>query len=413
MMSFKNMTLSAISLSLSMTTMYASAQSSDAGASTQTFHESMIVMDTHLDTPALLVQPGFDIMHTHTVDDDFSQVDVPRMDTGGLDGGFWVIYTPQGHVTNEGFKSARDMALLRALAIHKMVEANPDTFALATNPSDAKAIADEGKKIVYISMENAYPLGEDLSLLETFYKMGVRMVGPVHFKNNQFGDSSTDPSGQQYGGLSPLGEKLVKKANELGIILDGSHAHDELLEDMIRLSKTPVILSHSGTKSVYDHPRNIDDELLKKLVKGGGVIHVNAYGSYLKELPSDPKRKEAYGDLFKQMGKVTDMTVEDVEALKLKRKQIDMEHPAVRATFEDYMAHFLHILKIAGPKHTGVGADWDGGGGVERMMDVAALPLITERLLAEGYTKEDLADIWGNNVLRLLSQAQNYAESLK
>ena len=413
MMSVKSMKLSAIAFSLSISSMCVCAQSPANESKTQAFHKSMVVMDTHLDTPALLVQPGFDIMHAHTVDGDFSQVDVPRMDAGGLDGGFWVIYTSQGPVTDEGFKSARDTALLRTMAIHKMVEANPDTFALATNPGDAKAITDEGKKIVYISMENAYPLGEDLSLLETFYKMGLRMVGPVHFKNNQFGDSSTDPNGQQYGGLSPLGEKLVKKANELGIILDGSHAHDELLEDMIRLSKTPVILSHSGTKSVYDHPRNIDDELLKKLVESGGVIHVNAYGSYLTELPSDPERKKAYGELFKQMGNIAEMTAEEVTALKLKRKQIDMEHPAVRATFEDYMAHFLHILKIAGPKHTGVGADWDGGGGVERMMDVAALPLITERLLAEGYTEEDLADIWGNNVLRLLSQAQDYAEFLK
>ncbi|NVK54224.1 MAG: dipeptidase [Alteromonadaceae bacterium] len=384
-----------------------------ASTADDTFHDSLVVMDTHLDTPALLVQPGFDIMHAHTFDDDFSQVDVPRMNEGGLDGGFWVIYTPQGPVTPEGFIAARDTALMRVMAIHKMVAAHPETFALATEPEDAKAIAAQGKKIVYISMENAYPLGEDLSLLETFYKMGLRMVGPVHFKNNQFGDSSTDPDGQQYDGLSPLGEQLVKKANELGIILDGSHAHDALLEDMIELSKTPVILSHSGTKTIYDHPRNVDDSLLKKLVDSGGVIHVNAYGSYLKELPSDPERRKAYGVLYQQMGNIASMTPAEVAALKAQRKKIDLEHPAVRATFEDYMAHFLHILKVAGPKHTGVGADWDGGGGVERMMDVAALPLVTERLLAEGYTKQDLADIWGNNVLRLLQQAEDYAESLK
>ena len=391
----------------------ASCSPAFAMADAAKLHDSLVVMDTHLDTPALLVQPGFDIMHSHTFADDFSQVDVPRMNSGGLDGGFWVIYTPQGPVTEAGFKSSRDTALLRAMAIHKMVAANPDTFALATEPEDAKAIAEQGKKIVYVSMENAYPLGEDLSLLDTFYKMGLRMVGPVHFKNNQFGDSSTDPDGQQYGGLSPLGKELVKKANELGIILDGSHAHDDLLEDMIELSKTPVILSHSGTKTIYDHPRNVGDSLLKKLVESGGVIHVNAYSSYLKELPQDPERGKAYGELFRQMGNIAQMSEAEIAALKAKRKQIDMEHPAVRATFEDYMEHFLHILEVAGPKHTGVGADWDGGGGVETMMDVAALPKITERLLAEGYTEEDLADIWGNNVLRLLQQAKDYAQSLK
>lgn len=384
-----------------------------AATDADVLHESLVVMDTHLDTPALLVQPGFDIMHAHTYDNDFSQVDVPRMDSGGLDGGFWVIYSPQGPVTDAGFKSSRDTALLRAMAIHKMVAANPDTFVLATRPEDAKTIAGQGKKIVYISMENAYPLGEDLSLLDTFYKMGLRMVGPVHFKNNQFGDSSTDPDGQQWGGLSPLGKELVKKANELGIILDGSHAHDDVLRDMIELSKTPVILSHSGTKAIYDHPRNVDDSLLKKLVESGGVIHVNAYSSYLKELPSDPERGKAYSALFKLMGNMAEMSADEIAALKAKRKQIDMEHPAVRATFEDYMEHFLHILEVAGPKHTGVGADWDGGGGVDTMMDVAALPKITERLLAEGYTEQDLADIWGNNALRLLQQAQDYAASLK
>lgn len=405
--------IKACTRSLCALTIAASLSSAWAAEDPRKIHDSLIVMDTHLDTPALLVQPGFDIMHAHTYSDDFSQVDVPRMDEGGLDGGFWVIYTPQGPVDQQGFKAARDTALLRAMAIHKMVASHSDTFALAKEPEDAQNITAQGKKIVYVSMENAYPLGEDLSLLDTFFKMGLRMIGPVHFKNNQFGDSSTDPDGPKYGGLSPLGEKLVKRANELGIVLDGSHAHDALVEDMIRLSKTPIILSHSGTKTIYDHPRNVDDSLLKKLVESGGVIHVNAYGSYLTELPTDPERRKAYGALFKQMGDIANMTVEEVAALKAKRKQIDLEHPAVRATFEDYMAHFLHILEVAGPKHTGVGADWDGGGGVERMMDVAALPLITERLLAEGYSKQDLADIWGNNALRLLQQAQDYADGLK
>jgi membrane dipeptidase len=382
-------------------------------SSSAALHEKLVVMDTHLDTPALLVQPGFDIMDAHTYDDDFSQVDVPRMESGGLDGGFWVIYSPQGPLTQAGYEASRDTALLRVQAIHEMVATHPETFGLATEPEDAARIEAEGKKIVYISMENSYPLGDDLSLLTTFYKMGLRMVGPVHFRNNQFGDSSTDPDGIYWGGLSPAGAELVKEANRLGIILDGSHAHDSVVEDMIELSKTPIILSHSGTKAVYDHPRNIDDPLLKKLVASGGVIHVNAYGSYLTNLPTSPERRAALGELRKAAGNLSEMTAEEIAEFKLKRKQVNMEHPAVRATFEDYMEHFLHILKVAGPQHVGVGADWDGGGGVEKMMDIAALPLITDRLLKEGYSEKDLADIWGNNVLRLLQQAQDYAASVK
>lgn len=377
----------------------------------QKWHEEIMVLDTHLDTPMLLVRPGFDIMQAHTHDQDFSQVDIPRMNKGGLDGGFWVIYSPQGPLTQNDYQTSRDTAVLRAMAIHNMAASNPDVFGMATEPNDGPIIHAEGKKIVYISMENAYPLGEDLSLLNTFYKMGLRMLGPVHFKNNQFGDSSTDPDGPKWGGLSPLGKELVKEANRLGIILDGSHASDELVDELIDLSETPIILSHTGTKTVYDHPRNIDDALLKKLAKNGGLINVNAYSDYLKELPKDPERTAAYGALFREVGRDwSKLSVGQWKDINKKRFEIDQKHPAVKALFEDYMEHFLHILDVVGPKHVGVGADWDGGGGVVRMMDVATLPLISERLVKEGYSKQDLEDIWGKNVLRLLDTVQSHAK---
>ncbi|MBJ2136606.1 dipeptidase [Paraglaciecola chathamensis] len=368
----------------------------------------LVTLDSHLDTPANLVVPGFDILERHTYDHDFSQVDVPRMQEGALDGGFWAVYSPQGELTSTGYEQSRDTALLRALAIRTMVAANPDVFEFATESADAEKIKKNSKHIVYMSMENAYPLGTDISLLETFYKFGLRMAGPVHFKNNQFGDSSTDPVGTKWDGLSPLGEKLVAEANRLGIVLDGSHAHDETVKDMIRLSKTPIILSHTGSKAIYDHPRNVDDALLKQLAESGGVIQMNAYSEYLEELPADPERKAAFGGLMKLFKEGSERSV-----ILEKRREIEHEHPAVKASFEVYMEHFLHALKIVGPKHVGVGADWDGGGGVDDMMDVVNLPKITKRLLDEGYSKSDLADIWGGNVLRVLQQASDYAASLK
>ena len=330
------------------------------------------------------------------------------MQEGALDGGFWAVYSPQGELTSTGYEQSRDTALLRALAIRTMVAANPDVFEFATESADAEKIKKNSKHIVYMSMENAYPLGADISLLETFYKFGLRMAGPVHFKNNQFGDSSTDPSGTQWDGLSPLGEELVAEANRLGIVLDGSHAHDETVKDMIRLSKTPIILSHTGSKAIYDHPRNVDDALLKQLAESGGVIQMNAYSEYLEKLPDDPERKEAYKGLMKLVKEGSERSV-----LLEKRREIDHEHPAVKASFEVYMEHFLHALNVVGPKHVGVGADWDGGGGVDDMMDVVNLPKITKRLLDEGYSKSDLADIWGGNALRVLQQASDYAASLK
>ncbi len=376
-------------------------------------HDSLIVMDSHLDTPALLERPNFDITDRHDPLQDYSQVDLPRMIEGGLDGGYWVIYTPQGPVTEAGFRSARDSALLRAMAIQRMLAAHPDHFAKATRPGDAEAIEAQGKRIVYQSIENAYPLGEDLSLLESFYKFGVRMVGPVHFANNQFADSATDLSGPKWQGLSPLGEDLVREANRLGMVLDASHAHDLAFDDMVALSATPIVLSHSGAKAVYDHPRNIDDERLLKLAESGGVIQMNALGAYLTELQIAPQRRRELQALFEEFSPRAGMTEEAQAEFLRRRREIDEKYPPDQAEFEDYMAHFLHVLELVGPDHVGVGADWDGGGGVVGMQDIAAFPRITASLLEAGYTESDLRKIWGGNLTRLLQAAEDHAAELR
>lgn len=377
-------------------------------------HDDFVVMDSHLDTPANLSQVGFDITERHDPILDYSQVDLPRMIEGGLDGGFWVIYTQQRSVDEIGFQTARDHALSRAMVIQRMLAAHPEHFEIATKAEDAARIKAAGKRIVYQSIENAYPLGEDISMLRTFFNFGVRMVGPVHFANNQFADSATDLSGPKWNGLSPLGEELVKEANRLGMIVDASHAHDLSFDDMVELSATPIVLSHSGTKTLYDHPRNIDDARLKKLAESGGVIQMNALGAYLKEFREQPFRKKAYLELRKQAASYGDNPTPEQSALLLeKRREIDAKFPAEMADFEDFAEQLLYVLKLIGPDHVGIGADWDGGGGVIGMRDIAAFPLITERLLAEGYSEEDLAKIWGGNLLRLLKAAEDHAASLK
>lgn len=374
-------------------------------------HDRLLVLDTHLDTPARLEYPGFDITQRHDSVRDYSQVDLPRMDQGGLDGGFWVIYTGQSALSKEGYDKARNSALLRATRIREMVARHSEHFELAFTARDAQRIVEAGRKVVFQSIENAYPLGEDLSLLDTFYALGVRMIGPVHSRRNQFADSATDVSGTPWGGLSPLGKALVHRANELGIVLDGSHAHDEVVRQMIELSATPIVLSHTGAKAVFGHPRNIDDALLKKLAASGGVIQMNALGAYLKALPSAPERWRATAEVSSRYPQARDMTADQERAYYEERRAIDARFKTESADFEDYMTQFLHVLELIGPQHVGVGADWDGGGGVTGMADVAALPRITERLLSEGYTEADLAAIWGGNVLRLLAEAEAYAKA--
>lgn len=391
----------------------ASAAPAPVSSVDRALHQRMMVLDTHLDTPAQLSKPGWDVRERHDTRLDQSQVDYPRMVQGGLDGGFWAIFTSQGPQTQQGYAAARDAALLRAVEIRQMVAGHPDRFALAFRAADAASVLASGRKVVFQSIENSYPLGEDLTLLTTFYKLGVRMVGPVHFSNNQFADSSTDPAGKRWNGLSPLGRDLVREANRLGMILDASHASDEVLDQMLELSQAPVILSHSGVTAVYDHPRNIPDELLRKLASKGGVIQINAYSAYMIATPPNPQRAEALRVLNARYGARATLTAAQLEAFNRERAAIEDAYPVPRATFEDFMKHMLHALQVAGVDHVGVGADWDGGGGLTDFEDITALPQVTARLRQAGYTESDLQKIWGGNVIRLMSEVEAVAQRLR
>ena len=379
------------------------------GADARDVHERLLTLDTHLDTPSNFRRPGWDMMDRHDVHGNFSFVDYPRMVDGGLDGGFFVIYTPQGPRNAEGYAEARDHALMRATEIREMVAHNDAYFELAFAADDAARISAAGKRIVFQSIENAYPLGTDLSLLETFYDLGVRMIGPIHFRNNEFGDSSTDPAGPEWNGLSPLGRELVAEANRLGIVLDASHASDAVLDQMIDLSATPIILSHSGCKAIWDHPRNVGDALLLKLARTGGVIQMNAYSDYMVDVPEIPEREAEMDALQERYGPMRTLAGAELAAYAVERRAIEAKYPEPRADFDDFMEHLLHALRLVGPDHVGIGLDWDGGGGVDGMEDVADIPMITESLLEEGYDEEDLAKIWSGNVLRVLRAAEEGA----
>lgn len=386
----------------------AAVQAQPVPKAAERLHHRLLTLDTHLDTPASLDLPGWSIESEHDVHLDYTQVDLPRMRKGGLDGGFWAIYTPQGPLTREGFEKARTFAIMRGMSIRSMVAADPANFQLALTAADAAPIAAAGKRVVYMSIENAYPLGEDVSLIDLFYAMGVRVAGFAHFAHNQFADSSTDPSkAPRYGGLSPLGKDLLKAMNRLGIVPDASHSSDAALDDMLALSTTPILLTHSGCKAVYDHPRNIDDAHLKALAAKGGVIQMNAFGSYLRAIKPNPERQKALMALFGEMREGAKMSAELRAQLLAKRQEIDRLYPDTdRPTFDDFMAHMLHALAVVGPDHVGIGLDWDGGGGVAGMEDVSALPKITAALLKVGYSESDIAKIWSGNVLRVLAAAE-------
>ncbi|WP_421847422.1 dipeptidase [Novosphingobium sp.] len=369
--------------------------------------QRLLTLDTHLDTPASLALPGWSIMDAHTVAQDYTQVDLPRMKRGGLDGGFWAIYTPQGPLDAESTRKARDFAVMRGVAIREMVAAHPESFALASKAADAAAIKASGKRVVYLSIENAWPLGDDPTLLRSFYAMGVRIAGFAHFRTNQFADSSTDKP--KWDGLSPLGVQLLAEMNRLGVVPDLSHSSDRTLDDALRLSKAPIILTHSGCKAVFDHPRNIDDAHLKALAAAGGVIQINSV--YVKGLKQSAEREAAMKALEAKYAEDRQLTAAERQAMLDERHAIDAKYPEVRPTFDDVMANLLHALQVVGVEHVGIGLDWDGGGGAAGLEDVADLPKITKALLAAGYSEADVAKIWSGNVLRVLAAAE--AEAAK
>lgn len=365
------------------------------------FHEQILTLDTHLDTPVLFERPGWRFGDWHQMEQDGSQVDLPRMEAGGLDGGFFVIYTPQGPLTPEGFAKARDDALIRAMWIQRVAAAYPDKLALATKAADAARLHKEGKKIVYQSIENSYPLGQDLSLLETFYRLGVRMAGPVHSKNNQFADSTTDTP--RWNGLSPLGRQWVAAMNRLGMVIDGSHSSDAAIAQMIELSKTPIILSHHGPDAMFEHPRNIPDDLMRKLARSGGVMQMNslflAPGVGATEREAIEERQKNFWIL----------SPEEQRKLVADRTASYTRKPFSNADFDMFMRSVLHAIEVMGVDHVGIGADWDGGGGVNGMEDITDNPRITARLRQAGLSDADIEKIWSGNVLRLLRQAEQYA----
>lgn len=365
-------------------------------------HERALTLDTHLDTPALFEIQGWDFMQRHRYEDDGSQIDLPRMLEGGLDGGFFVTYIPQGPLTPEGRAAAYAAANNRLDAIHSLVSRNPQALELAYTAADARRIAAAGKRVVFLSMENGYPMGERQEALAHFHSRGVRMAGPVHFRNNDLATSSTDVARADAPGLTAAGRDWVREANRLGVIIDMSHASDAALDEVLALSTRPIILSHSGARAVFNHARNVDDERLSKIATQGGVIQVSAYPDYLVTRTPGPERTAALTQLRQSRGS----TEAQLQERTRQQAEIDRRWPVAEATYEQFIAHLLHVIKVAGADHTGIGIDFDGGGGVVGLEDATGYPRITASLLEAGLTPRQIDGIWGGNVLRLLEQVQ-------
>lgn len=358
-------------------------------------HSRMLVLDTHLDTPLHFERAGWSFADRHALADDMAQLDIPRMKDGNLDGGFFAIYTEQGPLTARGYADALAFARARSELIDKTIAKYPDAIAPARTAADALRLSKEGKLIAFKSMENSYPLGEDLSLLQEFYDKGLRLAGPVHSKDNQFADSATGAG--RWKGLSPLGKQWVAEMNRLGIVIDASHSSDAAFDQILELSKYPILLSHSSLRSAYDHPRNLDEGRLKALAAKGGAMCISTI--FMSEMNMSPARAELFGK-YERIGSLS--AAEQAE-LNRQWRELDKTEKLWAADFDDYMKMVLRAIEVGGVDHICFGADWDGGGGLPGIEDISALPKVTERLQAAGYSDADIEKMWSGNILRVLA----------
>ncbi|MEM8768494.1 MAG: dipeptidase [Pseudomonadota bacterium] len=376
-------------------------------------HDRVLTLDTHADTPLRMIEPGFDMSVRHDPRETGSKLDYPRMKEGGLDAVFLAAFVAQDIRDDEGNSRAKELSLQMLDAVIASTEQHSEIAGLALTPEDAYELEEAGKRAIFLAIENGYPVGNDLSNVELFYDKGVRYITLVHSSNNDLADSATDPKGAEHGGLSTLGEDVVREMNRLGIMVDVSHASDEVFFDAIEVSTAPIIASHSNARTVTDHNRNMTDEMLRVMAKNGGVVQLTMLSNYLRDEPDNPEREAALTELRDNMKPVSEMTPEERTAMREAFNEINEKFPNPPATVVDVVDHIDHIVAIAGIDHVGIGCDFDGGGGIDGVFDASEVMNITIELVRRGYTEEQIEKIWGGNLVRVFHDVQAVAETMR
>jgi len=393
-------------------------------------HKEAITIDTHNDINV----DNFTDNKNYTMNLD-TQVNLPKMDEGGMDVTWLIVYTGQKELDEEGYKVAYDNAISKFKAIHRLTdEIAPDKIGLATNSEEVRKLVAQGKKVAMIGVENAYPIGTDLSRIKEFYDRGARYMSLSHNGHSQFSDSNTGEENDEwlYNGLSELGKEAIVEMNKYGMMIDVSHPSKEAIKDMFELSKAPLIASHSSARALCDHSRNLDDELLGLFKKHGGVVQTVAFSSYL-----NTEKDEAFGEasriIYEQ--KAAEMNIKIIprdtvrnfseekrtayynEISKIKsaaKPEIDkLKETVIPVNVSDFVDHIDYLVENIGIDHVGISSDFDGGGGIEGWSDVSETLNVTTELVKRGYTDEEIKKLWGENLLRVMDEVKAVANNLQ
>lgn len=422
-------------------------------------HDHVIKLDTHNDIePANFTADCNYTMRLKT------QVNLPKMVEGDMDVSFMIVYVGQGPLTPAGYDDAYAKAIEKFEAIHRFTEQiAPDKVGLALTPAAVISLHKQGRRAVVIGVENGYPIGTDIKRVREFYDRGARYMSLAHNGNSQLSDSNTgEENGYSFNnGLSPLGREVIAEMNRLGIMVDLSHPSKGANLEAIRLSKAPVIASHSGVRALGDVSRNIDDELLTALKKNGGVIQVVGFASYLK--PESKERTAAVTKLREEFGLPTlrsmargrngagqaavaammparsgcpvetpgataapsaargmmnfgvDSLSPDKRAEYTKQlAELDEKFPPTpRANVKDFVNHIDYAVKAVGIDHVGISSDFDGGGGIDGWNSAAEALNVTEELVRRGYNEKQIGKLWSGNLLRVWGEVEKVARKLE
>ncbi len=372
-------------------------------------HSKVIVIDTHTDTPMRLVNRYFNLAEKHEAPE--SRVDFPRLHEGSVNAVFFALYTGQRERTPANYQEAYDMANRMLDSTNAQVERNTDMVELAYSTDDIIRLSDHNKTAICIGMENGFPLAKDISRISEFYNKGVRYITLCHSQNNDICDSSTDRAGAEHNGLSDYGREVVTEMNRLGMIVDVSHISDKSFFDVIEISKAPVIASHSSVRSVCDHPRNMNDEMIKALAAKGGVIQICILSSYIAEEDTTSDNYLKLEELrIKYNNWQYNSEAERREAWAA-YDSINRHYPPVLPGVSEAVDHIDYVVNLVGVDHVGIGSDFEGGGGLADCNDVSEFPAFTAELLKRGYTEEEIAKIWGGNFLRVFKAVEDIAEN--
>ena len=389
-------------------------------------HEQTITIDTHNDINVNNFTDS--INYTQRLE---TQVNLPKMKEGGLDVTWLIVYTGQDSLTEKGYAQAAENAQAKFDAIHRLCsQIAPEQIELAVTSEDVRRIAASGKKVAMIGVENAYPIGTDLENFEKYYNRGARYVSLSHNGHSQFSDSNT---GEQdsvwlHDGLSELGKEAVKEMNRLGIMIDVSHPSKASMVQTIALSEAPIIASHSSARALCDHSRNLDDEQLKLIKENGGVVQTVAFSAYLNTEKDSLRKafmKNIHQSVADSMGLAWHERSDFATLTEEQKKEFRKNYPVVKQISEeralemddappavnvsDFVDHIDYMVDLIGIDHVGISSDFDGGGGIEGWSDASETLNVTLELVKRGYTQEEIAKLWGENLLRVLDEVQAYA----